>query len=236
VTRRRSPARTLALILLLAYSAILLLASWPAEVAPAFVAGPGELSRNFFRLFRTRAVNFLFPGRGLDQKGRRICVVVFGLQADGAVTRVYQPADRCHPPGVRLRLNLFDGLVRNLVVVATDAAPKTRERGRTNRWISSLDGEPVEELVGRLRSSEVLDPLSQFFCKSRPESRSVQMAVYHDAVDYRTGAVSSWLEVIHHYDCVGAARLDSGWLPAEKMRAAAPDLPLAPLATNGERP
>ena len=236
MTSKRRAARTLGLALLLTYSAILVLASWPAEVAPDFAAGPGELSRSFFRLFRTRAVNFLFPGRGLDQKGRRICVVVFGLQADGAVTRVYEPDDRCHPPPLRLRLNLFDGLVRNIVVVSTDAPPTARSRGRANRWISSLDGEPVEQLVGRLRSSETLDPLSRFFCRSRPGSRSVQMAVYHDAVDYRTGAVSSWLEVIHHYDCVGSVRLEGGWLSADRMRAAAPDLPLAPPAVNGERP
>jgi hypothetical protein len=219
----------------LLYTTVLVLASWPGELSPGFLRTPSAVARGFFLVFRTRAVNFLFAGRGLDTKSRRMCVVAFGRQVDDTYAPLYLPSDRCHPSAVK-HDSTFDAMVRTLVLVVSDEAPQTRVRPTGNRWITSLDGQPLDGLIRRDRSSDLLDPLSRYFCESRDGTKEVQLAVFHDTVDYRTEAVTAWLEVVHNYDCVHAKRLDDGWLTAEAMHAAIPDLPVAPVSFSGKTP
>lgn len=114
---QRAPARPVALVLLLAYSAALFLAALPAPARPDFLRAPSGLADQVLRRFFVRAGIPVFqppPARIADVL-RHDCIYVRGLGPDGGRTWIEPPDGRCRTEGLKLAIPDLEWMVRSLL-------------------------------------------------------------------------------------------------------------------------
>lgn len=155
--------RRVALPLLLAYVALLVLASWRHEIRPALLEWPSESARSFLNSLGVTPAIAVFTSdvaRGSHEKRTSSCVEVRVVERDGHVHQLYPEAEEpCPASAPRLWATAEStSLYRSLVVLrATIAAGRTDPRSGVRQRRPDLLAEWLAEHFRLQAAAQGLD-------------------------------------------------------------------------------
>ena len=197
---KRHLLRWVGVPLLVVYSAALVVASVPDEIAPGFTDSAREAARRAFDRVHLRAGSFVFRSNRGKWKRKSFSFAAFGERKDGRLVRIDRRPEAGVPQGVRLFHDPVDTLTVKLLGLYD-----------VNRLMRMPTRARQQDVLERVLRSRVLDRMSRYYCRSdlveNDGIRRVYLAMYYAAVNYETGAIRRGRGLAHAYNCTRGGRI-----------------------------